>query len=237
MAGVRKLLAVAKALEHHYGKPEPPISHDPFELVLYENVIYMGTDEKRASAFGALKKRIGTKPKELLAASNEELLEITKMGSIVPVISAKKLRLIAELGHYIFKDDVASVLKLPLKEAKKALMKFPSIGEPAAEKILLFCGAQPVLAMDSNAMRVLLRIGYGEEKKNYAATYRSVQAAVAPELPNGYAKLIPIVQLLRQHGKALCKASNPRCDECPVLHYCDYGSRWTTTAKKNAARA
>src|SRR5205823_6415352 len=158
------------ALERHYGKPEPPISRDPFELVLYENVIYMGSDAKRVAAFAALKKRIGTRPKQLLDAGNEEILEITKMGRIVPVISAKKLRLIAELGHFVFKDDVAAALKLPLKEAKKALMKFLSIGEPAAEKILLFSGAQPVLAMDSNAMRVLLRIGYGEKKKSYGAT-------------------------------------------------------------------
>jgi endonuclease-3 len=223
MAGAAKLSAIIKTLEQHYGKPFPPISGDPFELVLYENVIYMGTDEKRAAAFAALKKRVGTKPKQLLDASNDQLLEITNMGSIVPVISAKKLRLIAELGHYVFKDDVASVLKLPLKEAKKALMKFPSIGEPAAEKILLFCGAEPILAMDSNVMRVLLRIGYGQEKKNYGATYKSVQAAIAPELSNSCAKLTSIFQLLRRHGKDLCKTNNPHCEECPVLNRCAFG--------------
>lgn len=212
-----------KSLARHYGEPDPPVSRDPFELVLYENVIYMGTDDKRAAAFAALKKKIGTRPKQLLDASNHALLEITKMGSIVPVASAKKLRLIAELGHYIFKDDVTSILKLPPKDAKKGLMKFPSIGEPAAEKILLFCGAHPVLGMDSNALRVLLRLGYGEEKKSYSATYKSVQAAVASELPHSCEDLIPVLQLLRQHGKELCKTNNPHCDECPVRLRCDYG--------------
>ncbi|MBV8207556.1 MAG: hypothetical protein JO041_12245 [Acidobacteria bacterium] len=218
------LTGIVRSLQRHYGKPEPPVSRDPFELVLYENVIYLGTDERRLAAFRELKERIGASPAELLKAENDTILEITRMGSIVPVNSARKVRLIAELGHFVFKDDVASVLKLPLKEAKKALMKFPSIGEPAAEKILLFCGAHPVFGMDSNVMRVLLRLGYGEEKKNYSATYKLVQTAVAPELPDSCEKLIPIFQLLRQHGKALCKTSHPRCDECPVASLCRYAS-------------
>jgi endonuclease III len=155
------------------------------------------------------------------------------MGSIVPVISAKKLRLAAELGYYIFKNDVPAVLKLPLKEATKALMKFPSIGEPAAEKILLFCRAHPVLGMDSNAMRVLLRIGYGEEKKSYRATYKTVQAEIAPELPRSCRELTPMLQLLRQHGKELCKTNHPQCEECPVRDECAFGR----PVQASAARA
>ena len=37
-------------------------------------------------------------------------------------------------------------------------------GEPGAEKVLLFSGSAPVLALDSNALRVLLRLGFGLPK-------------------------------------------------------------------------
>jgi len=35
---------------------------------------------------------------------------------------------------------------------------------------------------DSNGLRVLLRLGLGEEKKNYTATYRAVQEAIQSQI-------------------------------------------------------
>ena len=58
-------------------------------------------------------------------------------------------------------------------------MQFPSIGEPGAEKILLFARVYPVLGLDSNGVRVLTRLGLVVEAKSYAATYRGVQRLAA----------------------------------------------------------
>ena len=114
------------------------------------------------------------------------------------------------------------LLKLPLDDAKKALRKFPSIGEPGAEKILLFAGSHPVLALDSNGLRVLLRLGFGREDKNYAKSYRSAQKAAAPGLPLDVAWLTETHQILRRHGKELCKTNHPRCEACPLKKECAY---------------
>ena len=59
----------------------------------------------------------------------------------------------------------------PLAEARKILRSFPGIGEPGAEKVLLFSGRQALLAPDSNALRVLVRLGLVREEKSYARTY------------------------------------------------------------------
>ncbi len=109
-----------------------------------------------------------------------------------------------------------------LPKAKKALKKFPSIGDPGAEKILLFTRSHPVMALDSNGLRVLCRVGFAEEQKNYPATYRLVQNAIREQLPQDYDSLIRAHQLLRQHGQELCKRSKPRCAECPVRTECAY---------------
>ena len=90
-------------------------------------------------------------------------------------MSAEKLLTIAKIAHEEFQSDLSSVLRKLLPQAKKALKKFPSIGEPGAEKILLFTRSYPVLALDSNGLRVLCRVGFAEEQKNYSATYRLVQ--------------------------------------------------------------
>jgi endonuclease III len=145
------------------------------------------------------------------------------MGGIVPELRAQRLRQIAELVHYIFKDDLAAELKKPLPQAKKSLKRFPTIGDPGAEKILMITRSYPVLALESNGLRVLLRLGYAEEKKSYSASYRGVQQALAGQLPSGYDALIAAHQLLRQHGQELCKRTRPLCEAgCPLTAECRY---------------
>ena len=219
---LQKLIA---QLQKHYGAPKAPISTDPFELILYENVAYLVSDAQREKAFAMLRQHVGTKPHEILAATHDDILEATKLGGMLPDMRAKRLREIALIAMDEFNGDVGQALKQPLPKAKKALRKFPSIGEPSAEKILLFTGSFPVLGLDSNGLRVLLRLGFGEEKKNYTAAYRSVQDAIKPELNEDFDWLISAHVLLRQHGKELCKTNAPMCDKCPVAKSCAYFKR------------
>jgi endonuclease III len=219
--GRSPLQRVVAALGALYGRPKPPAVRDPFEQVLWENVGYLASDERRAQAWKRFKTEVGTKPAQILKAARSRLIDIGKAG-IVPAITADKLRQIAEIAAEEFGGDLKPVLKLPLAAAKKALRRFPSIGEPGAEKILLLAGSHAILALDSNGLRVLLRLGFGREDKNYAKSYRSAQEAVAPGLPLDTAWLTRAHQLLRRHGQELCKTSHPRCDACPLTRECAY---------------
>jgi len=218
----KSLAAVIKSLQKFYGQPKPPKIKDPLELMLWENVAYLVDDEKRGKAFALLKKKIGTRAPQILKASNAQLEEATRLGGMLPEVRAQRLRQIAELAHWVFKDDLKSVLKKPLPEAKKALKRFPSIGDPGAEKILMLTRSYPVLALESNGLRVLLRLGFAEEKKSYSASYRGVQEALKPQLPSDIDNVIAAHQLLRQHGQELCKQSQPLCEGCPLQQQCDY---------------
>jgi endonuclease III len=211
-------------LQQHYGAPAPPPSTDPLELVIWENVGYLASDKRRAEAFATLKQEIGTRPEQILAAQHSALAAIGKAG-ILPDVSAEKLLSIAKIVFEEFDSDLRSVLKRPVPQAKKALKRFPSIGDPGAEKILLLTRSYPVMALDSNGLRVLCRVGFAEEQKNYSATYRLAQDAVHGQLPRDYDSLIQAHQLLRQHGQELCKRSEPRCAECPVRNGCNYGRK------------
>lgn len=212
---------IVSRLLKHYGKPQPPVTTDPFELVLLENVAYLVSDERREEAFTALREHCGTKPHEILAAANEKILRATKLGGMHPEQRVHRLKEIALIAMNEFEGDVRQALKLlPLPKAKQALRKFPSIGEPSAEKILLFARVYAILGLESNGLRVLLRLGFGGEKKNYSATYRSVQEAIRPQLKEDFAWLIDAHMLLRQHGKELCKTNNPLCDECALRKSC-----------------
>jgi endonuclease III len=220
----RKALPLARildALRGLYGRPKPPAITDPFELILYENVAYLTDDAWREKAFQTLKEQVGLSPEKILAAPLSVLREIAAKG-IVPQQTVEKLREIAATAIEEFGGDLHAVLRRPPKEAMRALKQFPSIGDPGAEKILLFSGSLPVLALDSNALRVLLRLGYGIEEKSYSKSYRSAQDAVDAQLTRDCGWLIEAHQLLRRHGQELCKRNHPRCEICPLRRDCLY---------------
>ncbi len=218
-----KLEQIILRLEKRYGHPAPPPSANPFELILWEQVAYLADDDQRAKAFERLRRRVGLKPENILNAPEETLLEITQAGGAIAASErAQRLRKTAMLTLTGWSGDLRKVLQEPLAKARKALMKFDSIGEPGAEKILLFARAYPALALESNGLRALVRLGYAEEQKNYGATYRAVRDAVQGELRQDFDWLIAAHQLLRRHGQETCKRSTPLCEQCPVKESCNY---------------
>jgi endonuclease III len=215
---------VVEQLEAHFGKQKPMKLDWPWEMILWENVAYLADDEQRQEAFQTLKKRVGTDPGQILSASDEALLEVTRHGVMAEQF-AEKLRKCAQIALEEFDGDLRPLLKLPLSKARKALQRFPGIGEPGAEKILVFSQTYPVLALESNGLRVLLRLGFGVEKKSYSTTYRLVQNAAEDGLDKDYSRLIEAHLLLRHHGQELCKRSKPECRKCPLAPDCEFYQR------------
>jgi len=213
---------VVEQLKAFYGPPKPPEVTDPLEMILLENVAYLVDDQQREQAFAALRARVGLSPVNILSASEEDLSDVTRLGGMHPDARAGKLRTIAQIALQEFEGDLASAMKQPAASARKSLKKFPGIGEPGAQKILLFARIQPALALESNGLRVMIRLGFGEQRKNYESTYRSAQEAVDGQMEKDFDWLIAAHQLLRQHGRELCKNAQPRCKQCPVSRSCRF---------------
>jgi endonuclease III len=215
------LSQVVERLQAHYGQPKVPRLSGPWVMILWENVAYLVDDNRRREAFQTLKKRIGTEPGRIVSASDEALLDVTRLGILAEQF-AKTLRQCARIALEEFDGDLRPALKLPFAKAKKALQKFPGIGEPGAEKILVLTRTYPALALDSNGLRVLLRLRFGEEKKNYSTTYCLLQKAAEEGLVKGFSWLIQAHLFLRHYGQELCRRSEPRCDECPLSADCEF---------------
>lgn len=140
-------------LENAAGPSGEPPSRDGWELVLSESVAYLVDDERRWAAMARLRSVVGTTPAELLAASDETLLGV--VAGMQPLVRVSRLRRCAQLA-----------------QAGAPWRDFPSIGPPGVDRIQLFTGTEAVLALDSNALRVLLRWGYGTTRADYAASYK-----------------------------------------------------------------
>jgi endonuclease III len=204
----------------HYGPPTPPPTTDPFGLILWENVAYLAPDPRRREAFAQLKDTIGTSPAAILAAKRTSLEKVTSHG-ILKGTSAQKLLDCARIAVDKCGGDVGAALRRDPSQAKKILRLFPSIGEPGAEKILLFAGLGAELAPESNGLRVLGRLGLIREENSYSRMYVASRSAASSVSATPKSRQEAHL-LLRQHGQTLCKRSLPRCDVCPLANGCAY---------------
>jgi len=222
MPELRPLIARLKRI---YGDPALPPARGPLELVLWENACYLLPDSRRAAVFEGLRQLTGLDPHRILSADREKLLALAKMGGMRPETRVFRWLEISRIVIEQFGGDLDYVLREPYTQAKKALKQFPNIGDPGAEKILLYCGVGEGLPLDWNGSRVLLRVGFGRpQPRNYGAQYRSIQDDIAGQLPRTASALASAHLLFRQHGKTICREKGPACGECPVIELCAYGA-------------
>ena len=216
------LRTIVAALDKFHGTPAGFPSTDPWELILRENASYLVDDATREEVFRSLKARVGITPEAILEAPEDRLIEAIRKGGMRPAMRGNKLREAAEIARRVGLVRLRALAKDGGSAARKVLKRFPGIGEPGADKLLLAAGSAVTLAPDSNGLRVLVRLGYTEDGADYARTYRAAAEAVAAELSNDNAWLVAAHQLLRRHGQETCRRSEPRCDVCPLARGCGY---------------
>lgn len=223
MSGKSRFLEILDRLDESFGRAEKPDITDPFEQVLFEQVAYLTNDAKRVAAFEALRERIGLAPRNILEAQQSDLIEVASSGgSAIVEKRVSRMRDAARIVMQNWEGDLSGVLDLSYEKARRILSGFAMIGEPGADKILLFAGSSSRPALDSNGLRVLLRIGYGSEEDQYRKAYRSVIEAVEAEVDDRWESAYGAYVQLKRLGREVCKRSEPQCGACPLNDLCAY---------------
>lgn len=204
------MLAATKKVRHS-------LPANAWQQILWENVVYLADDETRARAMDVLREHTDLVA-ETIEKSPDELLTLACGQGRMATNQIRKLRSCAELFRTV--GDPCELVKLPAAQARKALKKFPAIGDPGVDRLLMFGGVDGVLALDSNGMRVLLRLGYGREAKSYATSYRSAKVAAMAELPAKSRDLQQAYGVLRELGKTICRNAKPECWRCAMANDC-----------------
>ena len=224
---------ILESLEKTYGPQQAVGPTDPYEMIVFLNCGYPATDTLCSKGFEALKQEVGLSPREILALSEAKLAKLLRVGVILPEVRAARLHEIARKVKAEFGGDLKAALKKRLRlekeqpgkgirGAKNALQEFPVIGEPSAEKILLFSKLAPVAAVPSAFVEVTARLWFGKTGKNYAADYRSARDILSAGLPETFEARQRAYLLLKKHGQQTCKRSRPKCEICPLTAQCAY---------------
>jgi len=214
---------ILEQLESVYGPQQPGWPADPCQFVLWWNAGYPQSDANCARGWESLSKSVGVRPEQILAASDAQLVRAATAGGMVPESRAARLKEIAARVVDECGGNLRERLSGSLAEARKLLKKFPTIGDPGADRILLFAGIAPIAAVPSNCPHVLVRILRGRERENYGVTYREAQQAIEAQVPASVEARQRAFLLLKRHGQEVCKRK-PACDRCSLRERCAYAS-------------
>ena len=213
------------SLESNYGALDPEAPTDPYEFLIWWHCGYPASEERCSKGWESLTRAVGIAPKQLTAASTAKLVAALKAGGMVPDLRASRLKEIAAAVQGEYGGDLRSALsRLSVPQARKALKAFPGIGNPGADRILLFSRLSPVAAVPSACPHVLVRVLDGAEGPKYVANYAAAQRMLNT-LPAVFDQRIRGYLLVARHGHELCKRSNPLCGRCPLRARCAFANR------------
>ena len=96
------------------------------------------------------------------------------------------------------------------------LVQLPGIGRKSANVIMLEAFNNPQgIAVDTHARRIANRIGLSKEKEP-----SKIEKDLIKIIPKNYFK--DVNHLLVWHGRNICNARNPKCQECPIKSHCKF---------------
>jgi endonuclease-3 len=197
--------------ELHYG--------NPFQLLIAVILSAQCTDKRINQVTPALFERFPT-PQTLAEATSDEVFNYIRSVSY-PNNKAKHLVGMAKILVEVFHGEVPADID--------DLQKMPGVGRKTANVIASVVFDAPAIAVDTHVFRVSARIGL----TNNARTPFAVEKQLVKYLPENILGVAHHWLIL--HGRYICLARSPKCEECPISWFCKYyGQTHTETALKKA---
>ena len=138
---------------------------------------------------------------------SDEVFQYIKSVSY-PNNKAKHLVGMAKMLVNDFKNEVPSDID--------ELQKMPGVGRKTANVIASVVYNKPAMAVDTHVFRVSNRLGLTRNSKTPLATEKQLVKYI-PEN-----KIAKAHHWLILHGRYVCLARSPKCDECKLSDYCLY---------------
>lgn len=186
--------------------------NSPFELLVAVILSAQCTDKRINQTTPALFARFPT-PESLAAATPEEVYTYIKSVSY-PNNKAKHLVGMAK----ILVAEFNSVVPQGIND----LQKMPGVGRKTANVISSVVYEEPAIAVDTHVFRVSKRLGLTHNAKTPLAT----EMQLMKHLPKEFLGVAHHWLIL--HGRYICVARSPKCEICPLTHFCKYFEQMNT---------
>lgn len=211
----KKAADVDRSLTRIYGRKEAELNDDPLDT-LVETILSQNTTDKNSHrAFIALRKAYPSW-NGLMGENPERVAKVIRSGGLAGI---KASRILAAL-EFIHRErgslELDFLRDMDPNAAEAWLARIKGVGPKTRSIVLLFSLGMPSFPVDTHIHRVTKRIGLiGKKTSRERAQTELATLVPRKEFYNFHINLI-------EHGRAVCRARNPRCSVCKISMYCDY---------------
>ena len=207
----QQVQAIISRLEEEYPLAECSLQYEKdYELLFATRLSAQCTDERVNKVPPALFERFPT----LQSLAEAEVSEVEQY--------------IHSCGFYHGKArDIVACSKVLLEEydgmvpgTMEELVKLPGVGRKTANLILGDIFHVPgSTVVDTHCIRLTNRIGLIDDMKEPEKIERKLRTILPPEKSNDFCHRMVL------HGRAVCKAQKPQCEQCCIRDLCVTGSK------------
>lgn len=200
----RRMAEVLRILRRTY--PEATCSLDyksPYQLLVATVLSAQCTDERVNKVTPGLFKRFPD-PQAMSTARISELEKLIQSTGFF----RSKAKALKESAQALVKEHAGKV-----PGDLEALTKLRGVGRKTANVVLGNCFGIPSLVVDTHVGRVSRRLGF-TAAKDPEVVEKDLMKLVSREDWTHYG------HLMIAHGREICIARRPLCEECPVNRYC-----------------
>ena len=195
----------------YFSKTQPDVESElnyssPYELLVATMLAAQCTDKRVNMVTPALFAAYPT-VSDLAKATEEEVLTHIKSVSY-PNSKARHLVQMAQMAVRDFSGQIPCTME--------ELTKLPGVGRKTANVVLAFAFGQAAMPVDTHVFRVSHRLGLVPES---AKTPEAVEKELVKHFPKEY--LSRTHHWLLLHGRYICTARKPHCEECPLSTICN----------------
>jgi endonuclease-3 len=171
------------------------------------------SDVNRDRAYADLRRRFGTWD-EVADAPVTAIARAIWRGGLAPTKASRMRALLRELRADGIPLDHRAFRRGDPSQTWSRLLGLPGVGPKTAACVLLFSLDQPYFPVDTHVYRVARRLGLISPRATAVQAQETLQAATPPDL------MYELHMNLIRHGRAVCRAPRPLCEECVLLDIC-----------------
>ena len=163
-----------------------------------------------------------TGPLFAVANTPEQIVALgeAQVGEYIRTIGLwrNKAKNVVALSEALIRDHGGQV-----PSTREELVMLPGVGRKTANVVLDIFFGQPTIAVDTHILRISSRIGLAPGK-----TPDQVEAALMRVIPDHYMRHAHHWLIL--HGRYVCKARKPDCENCVIADLCKWPEKTSNVA-------
>ena len=209
----RRLRAMSKRLERAFGPLEPPRVTDPLDELIWTVLSQHTSDLNAERAFRALRDAYPDWD-AVVAAEPAALAAVIRSGGLANTKAPRIQAILREILEREGRFDLSVLHELDDGAARAYLISLPGVGPKTAAVVMAFALERDAIPVDTHVHRVSRRLGLIPPKASAERAHDLLHDLVPDELKT------PLHVGLIRLGREVCKAQQPRCDECPLADLC-----------------